>query len=85
MLSDPRAVVDCVPGVKLGDRLEDGSYDATVTVKFGRYALRFSVEAGGKSDAIEDRLLSFEGCFDLDQLDVELPELSRLSARQIGA
>jgi carbon monoxide dehydrogenase subunit G len=35
VLSDPRAVVDCVPGVKLGDRLEDGSYDATVTVKFG--------------------------------------------------
>jgi carbon monoxide dehydrogenase subunit G len=34
VLSDPRAVVDCVPGVKLGDRLEDGSYDATVTVKF---------------------------------------------------
>jgi hypothetical protein len=28
-------VVDYVPGVKLGDRLEDGSYDATVTVKFG--------------------------------------------------
>ena len=35
VLSDPRAVVDYVPGVKLGDRLEDGSYDATVTVKFG--------------------------------------------------
>ncbi len=35
VLSDPRAVVDCMPGAKLGDRLEDGSYDATLTVKFG--------------------------------------------------
>ena len=29
VLSDPRAVVDCMPGAKLGDRLEDGSYDTT--------------------------------------------------------
>ena len=35
VLSDPRAVVECMPGAKLGERLEDGSYDATVTVKFG--------------------------------------------------
>ncbi|MGH8103454.1 MAG: SRPBCC domain-containing protein [bacterium] len=41
VLSDPRAVVDCVPGVKLGDRLEDGSYDATLTVKFGPAKVTF--------------------------------------------
>jgi uncharacterized protein len=41
VLSDPRAVVDCVPGAKLGDRLEDGSYDATVTVKFGPAKVTF--------------------------------------------
>ena len=41
VLSDPRAVVECVPGAKLGDRLEDGSYDATVTVKFGPAKVSF--------------------------------------------
>ena len=41
VLSDPRAVVDCVPGAKLGDRLEDGSYDTTMTVKFGPVKVTF--------------------------------------------
>lgn len=41
VLSDPRAVVDCVPGAKLGDRLEDGSYDTTLTVKFGPAKVTF--------------------------------------------
>ena len=41
VLSDPRAVVDCMPGVKLGDRLEDGSYDATLMVKFGPAKVTF--------------------------------------------
>jgi carbon monoxide dehydrogenase subunit G len=41
VLSDPRAVVDCVPGAKLGDRLEDGSYDTTLTVRFGPAKVTF--------------------------------------------
>jgi carbon monoxide dehydrogenase subunit G len=41
VLSDPRAVVDCVPGAELGDRLEDGSYDAKLTVKFGPAKVAF--------------------------------------------
>ena len=41
LLSDPRAVVDCVPGAALGDRLEDGSYDATLAVKFGPAKVTF--------------------------------------------
>src|SRR4029453_19096806 len=32
---DPRAVVGCVPGASLGDEQEDGSYDASVAVRFG--------------------------------------------------
>ena len=36
VLSDPRAVVECMPGAKLGDRLEDGSYDTALTVKSDR-------------------------------------------------
>ncbi|HKA44535.1 MAG TPA: SRPBCC domain-containing protein [Burkholderiales bacterium] len=35
LLSDPHAVVECVPGATLGEQQEDGSYDAGVTVKFG--------------------------------------------------
>jgi carbon monoxide dehydrogenase subunit G len=41
VLSDPRAVVDCVPGAKLGDRSEDGSYDTTLTVRFGPAKVTF--------------------------------------------
>ena len=41
LLSDPRAVVDCVPGAALGDQQEDGSFDATLTVKFGPAKVTF--------------------------------------------
>jgi carbon monoxide dehydrogenase subunit G len=46
LLSDPRAVVECVSGATLGERHEDGSYDAGVTVKFGpaKVAFRAKVE-----------------------------------------
>jgi uncharacterized protein len=50
VLSDPRAVVDCVPGAKLGDRLEDGSYDATVTVKFGPAKVTFRAKVALELD-----------------------------------
>jgi uncharacterized protein len=52
MLSDPRAVVDCMPGAKLGDRLEDGSYDATVTVKFGPAKVTFRAKVALELDGI---------------------------------
>lgn len=48
VLSDPRAVVECVSGASLGDRQEDGSYDATLVVKFGptkvTFRARFAME-----------------------------------------
>ena len=48
VLSDPYAVVACVPGAALGDKQEDGSYDATLTVKFGpakvTFRARFTLE-----------------------------------------
>jgi carbon monoxide dehydrogenase subunit G len=48
MLSDPYTVVECVPGAALGDKQEDGSYEATVTVKFGpakvAFRARFTLE-----------------------------------------
>lgn len=48
LLADPYAVVDCVPGAALGDKHEDGSYDAILTVKFGpakvTFRARFTLE-----------------------------------------
>lgn len=48
VLSDPHEVVECVPGAALGQRQEDGSYDATLTVKFGpakvTFRARFALE-----------------------------------------
>ena len=48
VLSDPRAVVECVSGATLGERQEDGSYDATLVVKFGptqvKFAAHFTLE-----------------------------------------
>jgi carbon monoxide dehydrogenase subunit G len=50
VLSDPRAVVDCVPGAKLGDRLEDGSYDTTLTVRFGPTKVTFRAKVALELD-----------------------------------
>ena len=41
LLSDPRAVVGCVPGAALGEQQEDGSYSATLVVKFGPAKVTF--------------------------------------------
>ena len=51
VLSDPRAVVDCMPGAKLGDQLEDGSYDATMTVRFGPAKVTFRAKVALELDA----------------------------------
>mgnify|MGYP003334409986 CR=1 FL=1 len=42
ILSDPSAVVECVEGAALGDKQEDGSYNAKMTVKFGPAKVSFS-------------------------------------------
>ena len=46
LLSEPRAVVECVAGANLGEQHDDGSYDAGITVKFGpaKVAFRAKVE-----------------------------------------
>lgn len=50
LLSDPYAVVDCVPGAALGDRQEDGSYDATLVVKFGPAKVTFRARVAVEFD-----------------------------------
>ena len=48
ILSDPHAVVECVKGASLGERHEDGSYDAGLMVSFGparvTFKARFNLE-----------------------------------------
>jgi uncharacterized protein len=41
LLSDPEAVVGCVPGAALGEKHEDGSFDGALTVKFGPARVTF--------------------------------------------
>ena len=50
LLSDPRAVVECVPGAALGDEHEDGSFDATLTVKFGPAKVAFHAQVALELD-----------------------------------
>ncbi len=42
VLSDPNAVVECVPGASLGAQAEDGSFLGTMTVKFSALRITFS-------------------------------------------
>lgn len=41
LLSDPHAVVGCVPGAALGEEHEDGTFNGTLTVKFGPAKVTF--------------------------------------------
>jgi len=45
VLSDPHAVVECVPGAKIDKENDDGSLDASVAVKFGPTRVTFLVGA----------------------------------------
>ena len=45
VLSDPHAVVGCVPGAKIDKLNDDGSMDASVIVKFGPTRVTFRVQA----------------------------------------
>jgi uncharacterized protein len=42
ILSDPHAVVECVEGAVLGEKKDDGSFDAKMTVKFGPAKVAFN-------------------------------------------
>src|SRR5580765_6375817 len=50
LLSDPRAVVDCVPGASLGDAHEDGSLDAVTIIKFGPIKVTFKAKVALELD-----------------------------------
>lgn len=41
LLSEPESVVTCVPGATLGEKHEDGSFDGSLTVKFGPARVTF--------------------------------------------
>ena len=51
LLADPNAVVECVPGAALGERHDDGSFDALLTVKFGPAKVTFRARVALELDA----------------------------------
>ena len=51
LLSDPAAVVGCVPGASLGGHHDDGTFDAGVIVKFGPAKVTFKARVGLELDA----------------------------------
>jgi carbon monoxide dehydrogenase subunit G len=51
LLSDPHAVVECVPGAVLGDEHEDGSFDGTLAVRFGPAKVTFRARIALELDA----------------------------------
>ena len=51
ILSNPGAVVDCVPGAALGEQHEDGTFDATLLVKFGPAKVTFRARVAVAFDA----------------------------------
>jgi len=60
LLSDPHAVVDCVPGATLGEQHDDGSFDATLMVKFGPAKVTFRARVAVEYDeaAMTGRVIS---------------------------
>ena len=60
LLSDPRAVVECVSGATLGEQQEDGTYDAAITVKFGpaKVAFRAKVQIEYDHAAMGGKVIS---------------------------
>jgi carbon monoxide dehydrogenase subunit G len=45
VLADPYAVVGCVPGAAIVSQQDDGSFDTSLTVKFGPMAIAFRATA----------------------------------------
>jgi carbon monoxide dehydrogenase subunit G len=51
LLSHPQAVVECVPGATLGEEHEDGSFEGSLTVKFGPARVTFRAHIELELDA----------------------------------
>jgi carbon monoxide dehydrogenase subunit G len=51
LLSDPRTVVECVQGATLGEQHDDGTFDATMMVKFGPAKVTFRAKVALELDA----------------------------------
>lgn len=60
LLSDPHDVVECVEGATLGEQHEDGSFDGSLTVKFGpaKVTFRATIELDLDGDAMVGRVTS---------------------------
>lgn len=50
LLSNPEAVVNCVAGAQLGDKHDDGTFDASIIVKFGPAKVSFKTRVALELD-----------------------------------
>ncbi|HEX6511317.1 MAG TPA: SRPBCC family protein [Chloroflexota bacterium] len=50
IISDPHAVVGCVPGASLGEQRDDSSFDAGLAVKFGPAKVMFRAQVALELD-----------------------------------
>jgi carbon monoxide dehydrogenase subunit G len=50
ILSDPHAVVSCVPGAAIVAENDDGTFDATMSIKFGPTTIPFTARVAVKLD-----------------------------------
>jgi carbon monoxide dehydrogenase subunit G len=59
-VTDPHAVVECVAGATLGERNDEGIYDAGIVVKFGpaKVAFRAKVEIEFHEDTMSGKVIS---------------------------
>jgi len=60
LLSHPQAVVGCVPGATLGEEHEDGTFDGSLTVKFGpaRVTFKARIELDLDDAAMSGRVIA---------------------------
>lgn len=50
LLSNPEAVVNCVAGAQLGDKHDDGTFDASIVIKFGPAKVTFKTRVALELD-----------------------------------
>lgn len=60
LLSDPKDVVNCVPGATLGEEHEDGTFDGSLMVKFGpaRVTFRARIELALDDEAMAGEVIA---------------------------
>ncbi|NAS13224.1 SRPBCC family protein [Poritiphilus flavus] len=60
-LIDPAKVMECVPGVQIGDKIEENKYNATVGLKLGPIGAQYKAKVSYESIDEENRKIILQG------------------------